>query len=231
MLQTDENELINWIKDKLDEEEKEKVEKDKKYYREMLQKNRDNLIERYNKKFDKNLKETDFDFEKAKVMIIGPKFYKSQNEKSEEYNMELYKVSLYRRDEIMGYVSYEGINEASKKGINEVSKNGIKEINVNLGNLKLSRYTLLYNKSDEMRKLYKNLESDLLNQYNDLDVIYFIDLVSIRVQKKKICLVKFGKSIKIEFYDGKIMQLEQDNLDEVLKKIEEIYPKENENDI
>ena len=60
---------------------REKVEKDKKYYREMLQKNRDNLIERYNKKFDKNLKETDFDFEKAKVMIIGPKFYKSQNEK------------------------------------------------------------------------------------------------------------------------------------------------------
>lgn len=238
LLQTDENELINWIKDKLDEEEKEKVEKDKKYYREMLQKNRDNLIERYNKKFDKNLKETDFDFEKAKVMIIGPKFYKSQIEKSEEYNMELYKVSLYRRDEIMGYVSYEGINEASKKrineaskkGINEVSKNGIKEINVNLGNLKLSRYTLLYNKTDEMRKLYKNLESDLLNQYNDLDVIYFIDLVSIRVQKTKICLVKFGKSIKIEFNDGDTMKLDQDNLEDVIDKIGEIY-KENKNDI
>ena len=33
----------------------------------MLQKNRDNLIERFNKKFDQNLKETDFDFSKVKV--------------------------------------------------------------------------------------------------------------------------------------------------------------------
>ena len=155
-------------------------------------------------------------------MIIGPKFYKSQIEESKElkYNHELYKVSLYRCDEIKGYVSYEGINVDFEK-----------RINVNLGNLKYTRYTLLYNKSDEMRELYKNLESCLLNRYNDLDVIYYIDLVAIKVHKKKICLVKFGKSIKIEFYDGKIMQLEQDNLDEVLKKIEEIYPKENENDI
>ena len=81
-----------------------------------------------------------------------------------------------------------------------------------------------------MRKLYKNLESDLLNQYNDLDVIYFIDLVSIRVQKEKICLVKFGKSIKIEFNDGDTMKLDQDNLEDVIDKIGEIY-KENKNDI
>ena len=236
LLQTDENKLISWIKNKLHEEEMESkkdddfdfskayafLDENKEYYHEMLQKNRDNLIERFNKKFDQNLKETDFDFSKVKVMIIGPKFYKSQIEESKElkYNHELYKVSLYRCDEIKGYVSYEGINVDFEK-----------RINVNLGNLKYTRYTLLYNKSDEMRELYKNLESCLLNRYNDLDVIYYIDLVAIKVNKKKICLVKFGKSIKIEFYDGKIMQLEQDNLDEVLKKIEEIYPKENENDI
>ena len=255
LLQTDENELINRIKGKLQEEEEKSKEskkdddfdfskaydfldENKDYYHEMLQKNRDNLIERY-KKSDKNLKETNFDFEKVKVMIIGPKFYKSQIENSKElkYHPELYKVSLYRCDEIMGYVSYEGINEASKKRINEASKkrinetsNGIIKINVNLSNLKLSRYTLLYNKSDEMRTLYKNLESCLLNQYNDLDVIYYIDLVSIRVHKKKICLVKFGKSITIEFSDGKSMQLEQDN-SKVLEKFEKIYLKVNENDI
>ena len=231
LLQTDENKLINWIKDKLHEEEKKRnesekdddfdfskaygfLDENKEYYHEMLQENRRKLIKRYNKEFKENRVEDDFDFSKVKVMIIGPKFFKSQIEKSKnlEYHPELYKVSLNRRDEIRGYVSYEGINVDFKEWIN-----------VNLGNLKYTRYTLLYNKSDEMRELYKNLESSLLNRYNDLDVIYYYDIVSIKVHKKKICLVKFGKSIKIEFYDGKIMQLEQDNLNEVLDKFDEIY--------
>ena len=231
LLQTDENKLINWIKDNLQEEENKRKESEKdddfdfskaydfldenkEYYHEMLQENRRKLIKRYNKEFKENRVEDDFDFSKVKVMIIGPKFFKSQIEKSKnlEYHPELYKVSLNRRDEIRGYVSYEGINVDFKEWIN-----------VNLGNLKYTRYTLLYNKSDEMRELYKNLESSLLNRYNDLDVIYYYDIVSIKVHKKKICLVKFGKSIKIEFYDGKIMQLEQDNLNEVLDKFDEIY--------
>ena len=78
------------------------------------------------------------------------------------------------------------------------------KINVNLGNLKYTRYTLLYDKSREIRELYNNFEYSLLNKYNDIDVKYFVDLVAIRVQNKKICLITVNNPIKIDFNTDKI---------------------------
>ena len=212
LLQKDADKLIDRYKYKLQEEEKkrENTEKEegfdlkksyeildygKKYYCELLQKNREKLIERYNEKFGENRVEGDFDFSKVKVMIIGPKFLEEQIKESEnlEYPHELYKVSLYRCDEIKGCVSYKGITVDFEN-----------KINVNLGNLKYTRYTLLYNKTKEIRELYNNFEYILLNKYNDIDVKYFVDLVAIRVQNKKICLITVNNPIKIDFNTDKI---------------------------
>ena len=230
-----EDKLIDRYKYKLKEEEKkskgDKTEDDfdfiksyeildngKKYYCELLQKNREKLIKRYNEKFGKNRVEGDFDFSKVKVMIIGPKFLDEQLKESEnlEYPHELYKVSLYRCDEIKGCVSYKGIN------VNFENK-----INVNLGNLKYTRYTLLYNKTKEIRELYNNFEYSLLNQYNDIDVKYFIDLVAIRVHNKKICLITVNNPIKIDFNTDKIENEFTINylsdIDDACKRFKHVY--------
>lgn len=233
LLQKDVDKLINRLKDQLKEVEEKKeseneedfdftesyelLDKSKEFYKNMLQENRCKLIKRYNKKFNENRVETDFDFSKVKVMIIGPKFLESQVEESEklEYGPKLYDVSLYRCNDINGYVLYKGINV-----------NYEKRINVNLGNLKYTRYTLLYNKSKEIKDLYNEFERCLLNHFNDLDVKYYIDLVAIKVQKEKICLLKLNQSsIKIEFNDDKIEDetLNHNNINEIIEKINEIY--------
>ena len=46
---------------------------------------------------------------------------------------------------------------------------------VNLGNLKLTKCTLLYDKSDEIKELYNNFEWNLLNQFDDLDIKYLVE--------------------------------------------------------
>lgn len=171
----------------------------------LLEKNREELYRLYEEKFNKDFKDEGKGLE-ARVLIIGPEFSKKQIEKSQDPNnpYELCTVSLNKSNEINGYVFYEGIN---------VQNFDKKKLHVNLGNLKLTICTLLNDKSDEIKELYKNFENSLLNQINDLDIKYLVDAVSIQAHNEFICNVNVKKSIKIYFYTK--------GLDEINKKLEE----------
>ena len=201
----------------------EEVKKKRNAYCKQLKINKRKLKEKYEEKFNETLDGEDC-FSNARVMIIGPEFFDAQ-ERSEtpKYPHEIYKVSLYKCDEINGYVSYEGINIDFEK-----------RINVNLGNLKLTKCTLLYDKSDEIKELYNNFEWNLLNQFDDLDIKYLVDFVSIKSHNEYICRIDVKNSIRIHYYCDKKGDetLNQDNLEEIIGSINQVYSKKvDKNDI
>lgn len=182
----------------------------------LLKKNREELYRLYEEKLEKDFKDEGKGLE-ARVLIIGPKFSKKQIEKSQDPNnpYELCTVSLYKNNEINGYVFYEGIN---------VQNFDKKKLHVNLGNLKLTICTLLNDKSDEIKELYKCFESSLLDQFQDWDIKYLVDAVSIKAHDEYICLVKVKNSIKIEFYyDFEDETLTQENMKRIIGLINEVY--------
>ena len=69
-----------------------------------------------------------------------------------------------------------------------------------MDSIKLTRDTLLENKSEEIIELYIDFENKLLDKFDDLDLKYLVDAVSIKSQDKYICLVTVKSSIKIIFY-------------------------------
>ena len=204
---------------KEDSNSKDEIDTLEKKYCEQVNKNKDKLRKRYEKAFNKVL-EGDDCFSNAKVLIIGPEFNNIQKiSEAPNYPHEIYKVSLYKNDEINGHVLYEGVNIDFEK-----------RINVNLGNLKLTKCTLLQDKTDEIKELYNNFELNLLNQcddLDDLDIKYMVDFVSIKAHKKYICRVDVKKSIKIHYYIDKEEYgdetLTQGNIDDVICSIRKVY--------
>ena len=140
----------------------------------------------------------EIDFKNTRVMIIGPEFSEKQIEKSEnlDFPTELYVVSLFKEDDKNGCVLYE-----------KTDGNFTKKLDINLDSIKLTRDTVLENKSEEIIELYIDFENKLLDEFDDLDLKYLVDAVSIKAQNKYICLVTVKSSIKIIFYTK---QLEDD---------------------
>ena len=201
---------------KEDSKSKDEIDKLEKKYCELVNKNRDMLKKKYEDAFNEVL-EGDDCFSKAKVLIICPEFNNIQEiSEAPNYPHEIYKVSLYKKDEINGYALYEGVNIDFEK-----------RINVNLGNLKLTKCTLLQDKTDEIKELYNNFEWCLLNHCDDLDIKYMVDFVSIKSHKKYICRVDVKNSIKIHYYIDKEEYpdetLTQDNKKDVICRIKEVY--------
>ncbi|MEE1150661.1 MAG: hypothetical protein UH242_06880 [Methanobrevibacter sp.] len=140
----------------------------------------------------------EIDFKNTRVMIIGPEFSEKQIEESEnlDFPTELYVVSLFKEDDKNGCVLYE-----------KTDGNFTKKLDINLDSIKLTRDTVLENKSKEIIELYIDFENKLLDEFDDLDLKYLVDAVSIKAQNKYICLVTVKSSIKIIFYTK---QLEDD---------------------
>ena len=140
----------------------------------------------------------EIDFKNTRVMIIGPEFSEKHIEESEnlDFPIELYVVSLFKEDDKNGCVLYE-----------KTDGNFTKKLDINLDSIKLTRNTLLENKSEEIIELYLDFENKLLDEFDDLDLKYLVDAVSIKAQNKYICLVTVKSSIKIIFYTK---QLEDD---------------------
>lgn len=178
--------LIEEFEGKFKEDSEEDLEKD---YRDSLKENGKELCKMYKDKFKKDYKSEDGKL-KARVMLIGPDFHENIENENPGFKYEVYKATLYKSNEINGYVSYEGVSD---KYFNE-------KLHVNLGNLKLTICTLLNDKSDEIKELYKNFENTLLNQLNYLDIKYLVDAVSIQAHENLICNVNVKKAIKIHFY-------------------------------
>ncbi len=133
----------------------------------------------------------EIDFKNTRVMIIGPEFSKKQIEENEnlDFPTELYVVSLFKEDEKNGCVLYE-----------KTDGNFTKKLDIDLDSIKLTRDTLLENKSEEIIELYIDFENKLLDEFDDLNLKYLVDAVSIKAQNQYICLVTVKSSIKIIFY-------------------------------
>lgn len=177
-------------------------------YYNLLQDNPQPFIDRFNNKFNDNLTEEDFDFEKMKVMIIGPEFSKDQIERSEnpEYPFELYRATLYRCDEENGCILYRQING----DFNE-------RLDIRLDELKITEEMLLKGKSAEMIDLYHDLKNRVLNEYDDVTIKYMVEQFSFRAGGKLICVVVFLKSSFNIFLYGENLE-DADKTDDISEK-------------
>ncbi len=166
-------------------------------YYSLLLDNRDIYIRRYNEVFstDKN----DFDFEKTRVMIIGPVFSDSQITESLDYPFELWKVILYDNNEII----YEMLPEGE-----------IRSIEVDENELRLTEDNLVKDKGELVSDLYSNLKNRILSEFDDVNEVILIDAVAYKVNGKIICVADIKKKIKIRFHT--------DNLDDSEKRTRDI---------
>ena len=187
----------------------------------------------------------DFDLSISKVIIISPEFSDEdiKRSKTPDYPFELYTVELYKISKKLAHVLYKKIDQTYEK-----------ELYVSAEDLKITRCSLLANKKDNVKGLYKDFENKLFEQFkDDLDMRYIVDGVSIKAQEEYICLVNVKNSIKIHFYiekneewdkdanDGKIrdisgistgggsvnyeLTLNQDNMEYAIELINRVYDK------
>jgi predicted transport protein len=159
-----------------------------KEYRETLIANNEEYAHRVNNSGEIN-------FDNTRVIIIGPEFTQKQVEESEklDFQAEMYVISLFKKDDKNGYVIYESTDGNFKK-----------QLDIDLDSIKLTKDTLLNDKSEDVIELYNDFEEKLLYKFDDLDLKYLVDAVSIKSQNKYICLVNVKKKIKIIFYTKKL---------------------------
>lgn len=169
------------------------IDQAKCYYKNLLDK-KDRYIEKYYEIFGKD-EEVEFDFSKTRAIIIGPEFSEKQkNRKDPDFDFELWTVSLCKYNNKMYRVLYKKVD----------SDDGEKELYFSSEDLKITRCSLLEKKSDNVKRLYKDFENRLFEQFDDkfiLDIRYIVDAVSIKAHRKHICRLRVNKnSIKIDLY-------------------------------
>ncbi len=161
-------------------------------YYNLLLENKDVYIDKYNEVFKNNLKKEDFDFDKTKVLIIGPKFNKKQllAAKSPYYPFEIWKVK---------------VNEKFCISYKNVATNEIRYLQVKKEDLELTEEELLQNRSDEILEMYYSLKNRVMNEFKEVEERILIDAFSYRLNNKLICkFVFYNKLIKVYFYTKEI---------------------------
>ncbi|MBE6498067.1 MAG: hypothetical protein E7Z81_07305 [Methanobrevibacter sp.] len=172
-------------------------------------KNKSLVIIEYKNKFDKNvlnqvqgyhnlilenkdeyskLVNEKIDFDNIKILIISPKFSDDQIKNARD-NVELWKVSLF--------------DDCNVEYLN-LKSNEIKTIKINPDDLKITEENLLDDKTDETIELYKNFKNRLFEEFDDLNMKFLIDAVSIKAQNEYLCIVTVKSSIKIHYYAEKL---------------------------
>lgn len=145
------------------------------------------LILENKEKYSKLVNEK-IDFDNIKILIIGPKFSDEQIKNAKD-NVELWKVSLFDNCKV------EYLN---------LKSNEIKTIKINPDELKITEENLLEDKSEKTVELYKNFKNRLLEEFDDLDLKFLIDAVSIKAYNEYLCIVTVKNSIKIHYYAEKL---------------------------
>lgn len=159
-----------------------------KNYYDLFQNNEKSFMEKSNMK--------NVDFNNTQVMIIGTEFSKDQIEKDNDF--ELWKVTLFDNNE----AKYENLRT-----------NELKILKVNWDEIKLSEKTLLKYKSDKIIEIYKNFKNSLLEEFDDLDLKFLVDAVSIKSQNEYLCIVTVKNSIKIHYYTENLKDSENKTRD------------------
>ena len=220
------------------------IDQAKCYYKNLLDK-KDSYVEKYYEIFGKD-EEVEFDFSKTRAIIIGPEFSEEQKTgKDSDFDFELWTVSLCKYNNKMYRVLY-------KKVYSDDDDDDEKELYFSSEDLKITRCSLLDKKSDNVKRLYKDFENRLFEQFDDkfiLDIRYIVDAVSIKAHRKHICRLRVNKnSIKIDLYikghyeelkkrDKKnklecksgnspinyVLSLEHENIDDAIKLIRYVH--------
>lgn len=118
------------------------------------------------------------DPENIRMMVIGPEFSQNQIDEAKG-KIEVWKITLF--DDCK--VTYENLHT-----------NEIKTLRINSEDLKLTEDDLLEGKSSEMRELYFNLKNSVMDEFDDVNIKYLVDMFSLRANDKLICVVSFLKS-------------------------------------
>lgn len=161
-------------------------------YYNLLLDNKQVYIDKYNEVFKTEFKEEDFDFDKTKVLIIGPKFNKKQlaSAKSPHYPFEIWKVKVNEKF----CISYEN-----------VITNEIKYLQVTKDDLELTEEELLQDRSDEVIELYEGITNGVINKFPDAIKRILIDAFAYYLNDKLICKFVFlSKFLKVYFYTNEI---------------------------
>ena len=191
-------------KNKLDFE----VLKQAESYYDLLLENKNIYINKFNEVFKTSFNEDDFDFNKTKVLIIGPEFSKKQllAAKSPHFPFEIWKVKVNENY----CISYE----------NSVTKE-ILCLHVSEDDLKLTEDELLQNRSDEILKLYDIIKNRVMNEFPDVTKRILIDAFSYRLNNKLICkFIFYSNSLMVYFYTKEIKDTQEKLEDIAGKKIE-----------
>ena len=157
-------------------------------YYNLLLENKNVYIDKYNEVFNTDFVKDDFDFDKTKVLIIGPEFNEEQllAAKSPRYPFEIWKVNLNEKF----CISYEN-----------VVTDEIKYLQVTKKDLELTEEELLQNRSDKILKLYDILKNRVMNEFRDVTQRILINAFSYRLNGKLICKFVFNRdSLKVYFY-------------------------------
>ena len=78
---------------------------------------------------------------------------------------------------------------------------------IDLDDLKLTKDTLLEDKSKEVKELYEDFERRLTEEFKEAKIEYLVDAVSIKAHNNFICNVNVKKSIRIYFYTHKLNEI------------------------
>ena len=162
-------------------------------YYDLLLEERSEYISRYNEEFESDLAEDDFDFDRTRVMIIGPEFTSDQIKASEnpDYPFELWKVTLY--DNCI--VVYENL-----------TSNEEKQLKIDASDLKVTEESLLSDKTGEMKDLYRYLKNNLIDEFEDIDLNFQVNQFSFRADGKLVCVVRFLKSSFMIYFYGDCLE-------------------------
>lgn len=161
-------------------------------YYNLLLDNKQVYIDKYNEVFKADFKKEDFDFDKTKVLIIGPKFNKKQlsTVESPHYPFEIWKVKINETF----CISYENVVTCE-----------IKYLRVTKDDLELTEDELLHGRSDEIVELYDIIKNRVKNEFPDATKRILIDAFSYRLNDKLICkFVFYSNFFKVYFCTNEI---------------------------
>lgn len=174
-------------------------------YYNLLLDNKQVYIDKYNNIFRTDFKEEDFDFDKTKVLIIGPKFNKQQIKAAESphYPFELWKINI---NEIF-CISYENI-----------VTNEIKYLQVSKEDLELTEDELLQDRADKIIELYEIIKNRVMDKFPNTTNRILIDAFAYYLNNKLICKFVFNKNfLKLYFYTNEITDI-QEKLEDISGK-------------
>jgi len=139
----------------------------------------------------------DIDFENTRVMIIGPEFSQNQINNSKD-NFEIWKVSLYDDCQVI----YENMKTDETK-----------ELIAEPYELKLTEEKILTDIPQEQCELYFNFKEKVMNEFDDIKLIYLINAVSFRMNNKIACLFRFENPAKIHYHTDELKDIENKTRD------------------